>query len=85
MLAQPERGGRRAKILRLRRAQQLETEGLRASQPVSKKLGPNPALSFQRLVSKAQLLTVCELADTALLWTRYFTIPGPDIAGYNEI
>ena len=36
----------------------LETEALGASQPVSKKLGPNPALSFQRLVSKAQLLTV---------------------------
>ena len=36
----------------------METEGLRASQPVSKKPGPNPALSFQRLVSKAQLLTV---------------------------
>ena len=36
----------------------LETEDLGASQPVSNKLGPNPALSFQRLVSKAQLLTV---------------------------
>ena len=31
----------------------LETEGLRASQPVSKKQGQNPALSFQRLVSTA--------------------------------
>ena len=39
-------------------AQRLETVGLRASQPVSKKLGANPALSFQRLASKAQLLTV---------------------------
>ena len=41
----------------LRRAG-LETEGLGASQPVSKKLGQNPALSFQRLVSKTKLLTV---------------------------
>ena len=36
----------------------LETEGPGASQPVSKKLGLNPALSFQRLVSKTKLLTV---------------------------
>ena len=34
------------KILRACGAPVLETEGLRASQPVSKKLGPNPALSF---------------------------------------
>ena len=34
-------------FLRLRRAVLLlETEGLAASQPVSKKLGGNPALSF---------------------------------------
>ena len=44
-------------FLRLRRAV-LETEALGASQPVSMKLGQNPALSFQRLVSKAQDLTV---------------------------
>ena len=33
-------------FLRLQRASVLETEGLAASQPVSKKLGGKPALSF---------------------------------------
>ena len=39
----------------------------RSSQPVSKKLDENPALSFQRLVSKAQLLTVRSTVTTNIV------------------
>ena len=56
-------------LLRLRRAV-LETEGpWPASQfPIStKKLGSNPALSFQRLVSKESTLTVREGTRCATL------------------
>ena len=50
-------------FLRLRRTV-LETEGLRASQPVSKKLGLNPVLSFQRLVSKTKLSAVDDTVES---------------------
>ena len=44
-------------FLRLRRAA-LETQPPRASQPFSKKMSQNLALIFQRLFSKARVLTV---------------------------
>ena len=69
---------------RLRRTR-LETEGLRASQPVSKKLGSNPALSFQRLVSKARLRTVptinCHLHGPEAQDTVY---QAPSVGGYKR-
>ena len=49
------------KCLRLRRAA-LETQPPRASQPFSKKMSPNLALIFQRLFSKARVLTVLDVA-----------------------
>ena len=69
--AQPQRAIRCENLLRLRRAL-LETEGpWPASQsPIStKKLGSNPALSFQRLVlSKANTLTVSRMSSSRWGW-----------------